>query len=507
MSGIYFTPHALVGAMLERCRALLGDGPVNVVDPSSGGGAFLAEAARVLPRATLLGLELHPEIAAACRARLPSATILGGNALIDGFEALLTYGQPSVPTLFVGNPPYNGTSPLLSNARRRAQLQALVGPLPRGNSLRDDFAFFLLLAAAALEDRPGALAFVTPSSLLDAFLYAPLRRHLLHRLDLVEVWELGRDVFRGTQVRTCVTFWRSGGSDRRPVYRSRGSAGAFAQGQLTAPEPLRPTAPDWLLRPVPSDASALHADWMSRGAEPITSLIPVSFPGLKTRFDELLTDSDPDVLFARVDDFLRAHDLEAFRRRHRLDAALLPKLEALRRSVPAGLDGATRSNLRHFHRYAGARHRGELPESAAAFCYLDRRLIPRGDHRLNGAYDPHLGDFKLIFNLRELPLSAAILDREGCVHDHRHARFAPLYVPERVRDEGIAVARRTADLGPPVPNLSPRGLERAPALGGEARLYEAVCDFLNSGPFQTIWAPAFGTIREPLIPLDALGAR
>lgn len=258
---------------------------------------------------------------------------------------------------------------------------------------------------------------------------------------------------------------------------------------------------------MPTDAAALDREWRSRGAEPITTLLPVSFPGLKTRFDELLTDRDPDALFARVDDFLRADDVDDFRRKHRLDAALLPKLEALKRSQPGGTARARRENIRRFHRYAGARHRFVIPASAAAFCYLDRALIPRGDHRQNGGYDPHLGDFKLVFNLRELPLSAAILDRDGCVHDHRHARFAPLYVPQRVRDEGVAIARKTSELGPLVPNLSPRGLERARALGGEARLYEVVCDFLNSERFQTVWAPVFGTLREPVIPLDALRSR
>lgn len=556
VSGIFFTPHELVRAMVERARALLGEGAVTVADPSSGGGAFLAQAAQVFgPAATLLGLELHPPIARACRARLPGAEILEGDALRGGFERLAATAGPSAPLLLIGNPPYNGTSALLGAPSRRAELQRLLGPLPRGNSLRDDFAFFLLLAAEALADRQGLLAFVTPVSLLDAFLYAPLRRHLLERLRLLEVWELGPDVFRGTQVRTCVTFWssrrggavgqgatfeertgrmpprdhdrgaRGGATDRahaagRPalsvralgapgaeaVYRGRTARGAFRVSDLGPPQPLEPVAPDHLLRPLPAEAVALDRSWRSEG-EPLTALIPISFPGLKTRFDELLTDEDPDRLLARVDDFLRARDLDEFLREHPLPERVLPKLRALKATQPEGLRRASRENVRRFFRYAGARHRGRIPSSAHAYCYLDRALIPRGDHRLRGAYDPHRGDLKLVFNLRELPLSAAIAEGEGCVHDHRHARFAPLWVPRRLLEEGLEAARRGGDLGPLVPNLSARGLERAQGLGGARPLFEAVCDFLNSGPFQQTWAPAFGTFREPSIPLAALRGR
>ena len=133
--------------------------------------------------------------------------------------------------------------------------------------------------------------------------------------------------------------------------------------------------------------------------------------------------------------------LSAFARAHGIPDALLPKLRALKEGPALRVDAA---HVRPFFRYAGARHRGSLPPEARAFCYLDRRLIPRGDHRLRGPYDPHLGAVKLLFNVRELPLSAALLEEEGCVHDHRHARFAPLLVPQRVRDEGLSVTRTVA---------------------------------------------------------------
>jgi hypothetical protein len=162
------------------------------------------------------------------------------------------------------------------------------------------------------------------------------------------------------------------------------------------------------------------------------------------------------------------------------------------------------THVRPFFRYAGARHRGSLPPEARAFCYLDRRLIPRGDHRLRGPYDPHVGAVKLLFNVRELPLSAALLEEEGCVHDHRHARFAPLYVPRRVRDEGLLVTRTATteeELGPLVPNLSPRGLAWAERLGGPLAAFRELVRFLNGPEVQHVWAPAYGASRVVPVPL------
>jgi hypothetical protein len=252
---------------------------------------------------------------------------------------------------------------------------------------------------------------------------------------------------------------------------------------------------------VPASASELDARWRATG-EPLDVLVPASCTGLKTRFDELLVDADADTLLARVEAFLRARDLGRFARTHRIPEALLPKLQALRRTpgLPAR---AERRAIRPFHRWAGARHRGGLPDAARAFCYLDRRLIPRGDHRLVGAFDPHAGDCKLVFNLRELPLAATVLEVPGCIPAHRHTRFAPLLVPERVRSEGVGAGRSGAPLGPVVPNLSPGGLAWAARVGGPREAFRRIAAFINSPEVQELWAPAFGCTRVLPVPLNA----
>jgi hypothetical protein len=492
--GIFLTPRWLVDLIVDRVatRVPTSSGPLRILDPACGAGAFLAGALRRFPRAQLLGLELSLELAARARARLPKADIRTGDALRGGLEQF--FRENDGFELWLGNPPYNGTSPTLADKTVYARLQRLLPAqhaLPRGTSLRDDYAFFLLLAAARLRERPGALAFVTSATLLDAYLYSPVRRALLEGLTLCEVIDLGGGVFANTRVKTCVTVWSSPRRKGRPRYR----AGPEDAGLLFEPE-----GEERLLRPAPREAAALDASWRARG-EPLTRLVPVSFPGLKTRFDELLVDVDRDVLLTRVESFLKTDNLPRFAREHGIESSLLPKLEALKASLPSKLEADPRA-VRLFFRYAGARHRGDLPDSARAWCYLDRRLIPRGDHRLRGRYDPHLEPVKLIFNVRELPLAAALVTEAGCVHDHRHARFAPLYVPTSLRDREPGAPSPLDPGGAPVLNLSVRGQAWARQLGGPRQAFRALVDFINSEEVQRIWAPAYGASRELPVPLE-----
>lgn len=467
--GIYFTPSWLVEQVLDAVAPFVpAQGPVAVVDPACGAGAFLRAAAERFPRAMLFGCELEASSAAQCRVRVSDATIVEGDALRS--PALEQVLPREAFELWVGNPPYNGRSALLDDPRAFERMQRLLAPeatLARGQSLRDDFAFFLLLVAERLTNRRGALAFVTSATLLDAFLYAPVRQTLASKLALRKVVDLGAGVFRGTKVRTCFTVWTTDGSGDR----------------------VTPKAPQFRLSTVSSEAAALDARWRANG-EPLTTLIPVSLPGLKTRFDELLTDAHADRLLERLRELMLTprDKLAAFAERHGIPPSCAGKLAAL----PTGLE-IEASKVRPFIRY-----RGSQPRGAAGFCYVDRALIPRGDHRLRGEWDPHAVSCKLVFNVRELPLWAELIDEPGCVTAYQHTRFAPLMVPQRVRDEGPQVGRGGSleALGPLVPNLSPRGLEWAERVGGPREVFAAVSRLIRSEDVQAVWAPAFGAADE-----------
>lgn len=482
--GVYYSPRAAVEAVLSRVERWVPRGPLAVVDPACGAGAFLAAAASRWPEAGLFGLELDAAAARACAERVPRAAVARGNALSGGeLDRLLARVPRGAFELWVGNPPYNGTSPLLTDARAYARLKGLLGEaLLPGTSLRDDFAFFLLRAAERLRARQGALAFITSATLLDAFAHAPLRRALCARLWLREVHELPAGTFRGTKVRTCVTVWTSPGPTRGEV--------RFGSQRFV------PAGESHALRPEDRAAEALHRQWSAAG-EPLTSLVPISFPGLKTRFDELLVDDDRERLLERVEAFVRARPVELarFARRFGLEPRLLPKLETLKAHAPGGL-AVERSKLRPFLQYRGLAGFG-----ARRWCYLERALIPRGDHRLRGAYDPHAGAAKLAFNVRELPLHAAVVEEEGCVTAYRHARFAPLWVPQVALERGIAAAAK-APGGPAALNFSPRGLAWVQRVGDPIEALRWIAAFVRSDDVQQVWAPAFGTRRVLPVPID-----
>lgn len=473
--GIYFTPSWLVKQVIDAVAPFVpARGRLTVVDPACGAGAFLSAAGERFARARLVGCELSGESATHCRQRLPGATILAGDALRGEGRARLerTLDEEDSFELWLGNPPYNGRSALLDDPVAFAQMQRLLVPqaqLSKGQSLRDDFAFFLLTAAQRLSSRRGALAFVTSASLLDAFLYAPLRQTLGSKLTFRSAVDLGAGAFQGTKVKTCFSVWTSERS-----------------GEVETLE-----APQFRLRRPSRAAAELQAAW---AGEPITRLVPISLPGLKTRFDELLTDVDPERLLARLRELMRTtpSGLGAFAARHAIPSSCLKKLEALPRNVEIEA-----RRVRPFIRYRGA-----LPRGAAGFCYVDRALIPRGDHRLRGAWDPHVGSPKLVFNIRELPLWAEVIDEPGCVTAYQHARFAPLWVPERIR---AGDAKRPAEdsleaLGPLVPNLSSAGLKWAERLGGPEKVFQAIARFIRSEDVQKVWAPEFATSEEIIVP-------
>jgi tRNA1(Val) A37 N6-methylase TrmN6 len=421
--GAYFTPVAVVDQVLDAVeRHLPRSTRIAFVDPACGAGAFLVRAAERFPRAKIFGLELEEASLQIARRRLPAAVLARGDALAEGpLEKLLARVDADFE-VWIGNPPYNGTSALLKNPARWRALASRV-QLAAGQSLREDYLFFMLRALERLKSRRGMLAFVTSRTLLDAWAYAPVRQLLLESLALREVHELGR-AFRGTQVATCFTVFDSG----------RGGLRAFRQ-------------------------NARHAELEGI---PLSQIVPISLPGLKTRFEELLVDDDRDRLIDRMKRFAAGKRIDISS--HKLHA--LPRVPFDARAV-----------RRFLH-----------PNGRRAWCYVDRRLIPRGDHRMQGAWDPHACDVKLVFNVRELPLHAQVIDEPGCVTAYRHTRFAPLYVPKKVREEGLSAARRGGDLGPLVPNLT---------IDADPRTtFEEIARQVMSDEIQRVWAPALGTMHE-----------
>ena len=256
--GEYFTPPPLVEAVLALAPRHAAPGPLTIVDPGVRGRGFPLGSRPCAPRPGSTDWSstrrTPPPPVAPCR----GARILVGDALRGGWDALVRTLPADGSELWLGNPPYNGTSPLLRDPSAYLALRpvwgstrtSLAGPASATTTRSSSSS-----PPSACRRAPGVLAWVTSATLLDAFLYASLRRRLLDRLVLREVVDLGGGVFPGTRVRTCVTVWRSRrGPAPSPRFR------AWAPGRVPfegAPSrPFSPGGPEWSLRPVPARSRA-----------------------------------------------------------------------------------------------------------------------------------------------------------------------------------------------------------------------------------------------------------
>ena len=176
LRGQVFTPPRLARLVCDEVLGPLvaaGTRSLTVLDPAAGDGAFLAAAAEVAAglgaTVALIGIERDPALAAACRARLPAATIHTAEALL---------AAPALPVVdaVIGNPPY------LRSIRLKASDPALWSAL-RGRFAAtahgewDLYGAFLERALGWV--RPGGrVGLITPSRWLTAAWAGGLRAAL-----------------------------------------------------------------------------------------------------------------------------------------------------------------------------------------------------------------------------------------------------------------------------------------------------------------------------------------
>ena len=164
-------PRALVERLLEPSPAGAAQGPLRIIDPACGAGAFLTWQRRVAEQADRSRLNESRACAErACGARDPGGGTLWAPRCSRGSTARSSCGSAARPT---------AAPHLLQSKAAWATACAWMPPhlsLPKGTSLQEDFVFFLLKASLRLLWRPGALAFITSATLLDTFAYAPVRK-------------------------------------------------------------------------------------------------------------------------------------------------------------------------------------------------------------------------------------------------------------------------------------------------------------------------------------------
>jgi adenine-specific DNA-methyltransferase len=101
--GATYTPGPIVRAMVGWAADQIE--PKRIVDPGTGSGRFLMQAAKEFPAATLIGVDTDPLAALLARANLATLDHARRTRIIVGDYRRFNE-QVSAPTLYIGNPPY-----------------------------------------------------------------------------------------------------------------------------------------------------------------------------------------------------------------------------------------------------------------------------------------------------------------------------------------------------------------------------------------------------------------
>ena len=227
--GAFYTPPALVQRLLD----LASEGGVDwstarVLDPASGGGAFLLEAAARMRRALdgsepafilaqlgnrLSGFELDPHAASLSQAALEiilSDLRIGSGRDKPVFVKLCDTHEETPAQLYdlvIGNPPYGRVT--LTAAQRARFARSLYGHA----NLYGVFTDIALRWA-----RPGGvIAYLTPTSMLGGQYYAALRKLLADKAPPVAIdfVHARRGVFEDVLQETLLALYCKGGTRRR----------------------------------------------------------------------------------------------------------------------------------------------------------------------------------------------------------------------------------------------------------------------------------------------------
>lgn len=176
--GATYTPLGVVKQMVAWAKERYE--PHRVVDPGSGSGRFLVEAARAFPRAKLLGIEIDPLAAMLARANL---AVIG--AARRSRIVLSDYRTAMIPvirgrTLYVGNPPYVRHHGIDKSWKTWFSNEALAHGYRASQLAGLHVHFFLVTALAAKEGDYGAL--ITAAEWLDVNYGSLVRELFLDRL-------------------------------------------------------------------------------------------------------------------------------------------------------------------------------------------------------------------------------------------------------------------------------------------------------------------------------------
>ncbi len=166
LSGAVYTPSSVAEAVVRIARSHLRDGPLKVLEPSVGDGAFLGQLALLMPDDKHVAIDIDEHVVGSLRQERrswpPATQLISKDFLCYACESIAA-GEPRFD-LIIGNPPFirkhNFSGTFKASVARLAELTGASLP-----ALKNSWAAFLLASSRLVTDN-GVVAFVLPYELI-----------------------------------------------------------------------------------------------------------------------------------------------------------------------------------------------------------------------------------------------------------------------------------------------------------------------------------------------------
>jgi hypothetical protein len=443
--------------------------------------------------------------------------------------------QDSPILVILGNPPYSGYPGVAVGEERvlsEAYRQTQNAPEPRGQGLNDLYVRFFRMAERQIVENTGKgiVCYISNSSWLDGLSHNGMREQYLKKFDRIWIDNMNGDKYRtgkvtpegkpdpsvfstkynrvGIQVGTAVALLcRNRSYEKSDDIRYREFWGKKKRRELletALPKSEENNSRYTILHPkpelgypfAPRESSSNYLEWPM-----IPDLFSESFPGVQSKRDDLVVDTDRDRLIKRMRSYF---DPEVS---HEEMAALCPRAMADTNKAFDPVSLRERYQAKDF-----------LPEYVVKYCFraMDVRWIywePRGDllGRKSPDFFPNAFPRNSFIEARRRESkdefcrgtpTSLLADNFGA----GFSNFFPMYLnPEAGGGDLFSQPSADGDDGEPIPNLSERAEGYLDAVGGdvEALFYHTLA---------TLHAPSYrqendGALRQdwPRVPLPKDG--